>query len=174
MRTAVTGVLGLAHVPEPIRSLHALDRIDYVDLFTLHTSEATDWSAERWARAVLEEGRAARRFAFIPWRVLLGLRLGPSHAPGYVHGWRIASSDDDWIRLEAASWLMTCNAVGHVADGEVSVALFVRYDHPLAARWWPVLSIVHRQAMPVILRQGRQALTSRSAERPHQPVGASR
>src|SRR5439155_15311894 len=118
MSATVTGVVGLDQVPEPTRSLHRLDRVDYVDLFTLDTAAATDRSAEQWARAVLEKGQAARRFAFIPWRLLLGLRLGPSYAPGYVHGWRIAGSGDDWIRLEAASWLMTCNAVGHVADGQ--------------------------------------------------------
>ena len=161
MRPPVDGVVGLEHVPEPIRSRHRLDRVDYVDLFTLHTAEATNHSPERWARAVLEEGDSARRFAFIPWRVLLGLRLGPSRAPRYVHGWKIAGGGDDWIRLEAASWLMTCHAVAQIADGEVLVALFVRYDHPVAAVWWPLLSPVHRRGMPVILTQGFQVLTRR-------------
>ena len=69
---------------------------------------------------------------------------------------------------------MTCNGVAQVADGQVSIALFVRYDHLIAAAWWSVLSIVHRQAMPVILQQGRRVLTSRSEERSHQPVGAWR
>ena len=166
MRSTVDGVVGLEHVPEPIRSRHDLDRVDYVDLFTLHTTEATTHSPERWARAVLEEGDSARRFAFIPWRVMLGLRLGPSHTPRYVHGWKIAAGGDDWIRLEAASWLMTCHAVAQIADGEVSVALFVRYDHPVAGPWWSLLSPVHRRGMPVILHQGSKVLTQR--------VGASR
>jgi hypothetical protein len=174
MTAPVTGVVGLEHVPRSIAALHSLERVDYVDLFTLHTAEATDWPAEEWARAVLEEGRAARRFAFIPWRVLLGLRLGPSYAPGYVHGWRIAAKHDDWIRLETASWLMTCNAVGHVANDQVSVALFVRYDHPVAARWWPVLSVIHRRAMPVILGQGSQVLTLRRAGGTHRRIEATR
>ena len=175
MKATVTGVVGLEHVPEPIRSLHCLDRVDYVDAFAVHTAEATNWPAERWARAVLEEGSAVRRFGFIPWRVLLGLRLGPSYAPAYVHGWRIAGGDDTWIRLEAASWLMTCNAVARVADGHVSVALFVRYDHRIAASWWPVLSPVHRRLMPVILRQGLAVLTSSdSRTQPGAPTGSAR
>ena len=172
MTAAVTSDLALESVPEPIRSLHDLDRIDYVDLSTLHTTGATRWSAEQWARAVLEEGHAARRFAFIPWRVLLGLRLGPSHLAGYVHGWRIVGRGHDWIRLRAASWLMTCNAVARVTDGEVSVALFVRYDHPITAGWWWMLSPVHRRAMPVILHQGLAVLTSGVRER--HPEGAAR
>ena len=171
MRTRITGAVGVEHVPEPIRSLHGLDRVDYADLFTLHTTSATDWSVEQWARAVLEDSQAARRFAFIPWRVLLGLRLSPSHAPRYVHGWKIAAAGDDWIRLEAASGLMTCHAVAHVAEGQVSVALFVRYDQPIAARWWSVLSVVHRRAMPVILHQGLQVLASGPTERAQRLVG---
>ena len=171
MTTAtVRSVVGREQVPEPIRALHGLDRVDYVDLFALDTTEATEWSAEQWARAVLEQGRTVRRFAFIPWRVLLGLRLGPSSVPGYVHGWSIAAANEDSIRLEATSWLMTCNAVAHVADGQVLVALFVRYDHSIAGLWWPVLSPVHRRAMPVILRQGLGSLTSRPAR--CRPVGA--
>lgn len=173
MRMETTGgVVGLEQVPEPVRSLHRLDRVDYVDLFVLYTAEATKWSAEQWARAVLEEGRAARRFAFVPWRVLLGLRLGPSRAPSYVHGWTIAESDDDRIRLEATSPLVRCNAVAHVADTHVSVALFVCYAHPFARLWWSLLSPVHRRAMPVILRQGFGVLTSEPVGRRH--VGASR
>lgn len=171
MGTSITGVVGVERVPEPIRSLHGLDRVDYADVFTLHTASAADWSAEEWARAVLEEGQAARRFAFIPWRVLLGLRLGPSHTPRYVHGWKIADGGEDWIRLEAASWLMTCHAVAQIAEGQVSVALFVRYDQPIAARWWPVLSVVHRRAMPVILHQGLQVLGSAPTEQAQRLVG---
>src|SRR5439155_3915881 len=143
-------VVGLDHVPEPMRSLHSLDRVDYVDVSTLPTPVATSWSPEQWARAVLEGGRSVRRYSFIPWRLLLGLRLGPSYTPSYVHGWRVIGRGDDWIRAEASSWLMTCNAVTLVSDADVSVALFVRYEHPLTAMWWGrMLSGVHRRLMPV-------------------------
>lgn len=174
MRSTVTGVAGLEHVPESIRSLHRLGRADYADLSTLHTPSATEHSPEEWARAVLEEGRSVRRFGFIPWRVLLGLRLGPSYAPGYVHGWRIAGGGDDWIRLETASWLMACNAVARIAEGQVSVALFVRYDHPVARPWWSLLAPVHRHLMPVILHQGHHVLTSPTAASASRPVEAVR
>jgi len=169
-----TGVVGLDRVPEPIRSLHGLDHFDYVDLFTLQTTADSDWSADQWARAVLEEGPAARRFGFLPWRALLVLRLGPSRTPSYVHGWKIAARDEDWIRLEAASWLMTCNAVVHLQGCQVSVALFVRYDNRAAAAWWPMWSRVHRRAMPIILRQGLQVLTSLPTAPAREPQGAPR
>jgi hypothetical protein len=156
-------VVAVDDVPATMRSVAAMPDADYVDVSVLPGDDATDWSAEEWARAVLESAPSARRFAFIPWRIFLGLRLGPWPSPDHVHGWKIADRGDDWLRLETASWLMTCHAVVHVEDGQGSAALFVRYDHPIAALWWPPLSTVHRRAMPVILRQGQHVLRARKA-----------
>ena len=148
--------------PAPIRAVAAMPDADYVDVSVLRVDDADNWSPDEWARAVLESAPAARRFAFIPWRVLLGLRLGPWPSPDHVHGWRVAARGDDWVRIEAASWLMTCHAVARVEQHRVEVALLVRYDHPLAALWWPAISVAHRLAMPVILRQGAHALRERT------------
>ena len=161
-RTSVAvSVVDGDEIPATMRAAAAMPDADYVDLSVLAADDATDWSPEEWARAVLEEGPSVRRFGFIPWRVMLGLRLGPWPSPDTVHGWTIAGRGDDWLRLETASWLMTCHAVVHVADGQVSAALFVRYDNPVAAPWWSLLSNVHRRAMPVILRQGADVLRAR-------------
>src|SRR5437868_3242415 len=138
-------------VPATMRSVAAMPDADYIDVSVLAADDATEWSPEDWARATLESAPSARRFAFIPWRMFLGLRLGPWPSPDTVHGWKIAGRGDDWLRLETASWLMTCHAVVVVQDGRLSAGLFVRYDHPIAAVWWPALSIVHRRAMPVLL-----------------------
>jgi hypothetical protein len=157
---SVSTVVGLTNVPDAIRCLDTLARPDYVDLVTATTSGATDTSAEEWARTVLEDtstGRSAPRL----WR-LLGLRLGPTPSTDHVQGWRIADRGDDWIRMEASSWCMTAHAVVQVADGQVSVALFVRYDRPIAALIWPAVSVMHRRAVPVMLRQAMKARGSRS------------
>ena len=128
---------------------------DYVDLCTVTTSEATDKSPEDWARAALE-GTPTGRSAPSLWR-LLGLRLGPRHSPDYVQGWKIADRGDNWIRLETASWFMTAHAVVHVDEAHVSVALFLRYDWPIAALVWRPVSIIHRRAVPAMLRQAFKA-----------------
>jgi hypothetical protein len=86
------------------------------------------------------------------WRQL-GLRLGPPQSPDYVQGWKIAARGDNWIRLETTSSLMTAHAVVHVDERHVALALFVRYDQPLAASVWPPVSIMHRRAVPAMLRQ---------------------
>jgi hypothetical protein len=143
-------VVGLGNVPEGLRSHSAMDSPDYADLTTV-TVGATHKSPEEWARAALEEtptGRSAPRL----WRAL-GLRLGPPNSPGYVQGWKIGDRGDDWIRIEAASSFMTGRAVVQVDDGQVSLALFVRYNQPIAAFVWPPVSVMHRRAMPTLLRQ---------------------
>ena len=50
---AVSTAVGLRNLPEAIRSLGALANPDYVDLYTVTTSEATEKSPEDWARAAL-------------------------------------------------------------------------------------------------------------------------
>jgi hypothetical protein len=152
---AVSTVVGLPNVPESIRSLDTLASPDYVDLCTVTTSEATDKSPEEWARAVLEDTPLGRSAPTL-WR-RLGLRLGPQHSPDHVQGWKIAARGDNWIRLETASSLITSHAVLHVDDGQLSLALFVRYDQPLAARVWPPVSDMHRRAVPDMLRQALRA-----------------
>ena len=147
-------VVGLDNVPKGIRRLGAMVSPDYVDLSTV-TIGATDKSPEEWARAVLEETPTGRSAPFL-WRAL-GLRLGPPNSPGYVQGWKIADRGDDWVRIEAASCFMTGHAVVQLDDRQLSVALFVRYDRPIAALIWPPVSVVHRRAMPVLLRQALRA-----------------
>src|SRR5262245_6051251 len=149
-------------VPAAIRPLSSLDRVDYVDLFTVVTDGRVGRSPEQWARAGLEE--AAGLAGQFVWRVLCGLRLEPQPSPDHVAGWKVADRSDRWIRLEAVSWFMTAQIVVQVDDEEVSVATFIRYDLPVAALLWPALSIGHRRAMPGLLRNMVRAMAH---GRPH-------
>ena len=40
----------------------------------------------------------------------------------------------------------------HVDEGHVSFATFVCYHKPMAALVWPAVSIIHRRAVPELLR----------------------
>ncbi len=150
-------VLEQRNVPEAIRSLSTLASHDYVDLFTVTTSAAEDWSPEQWARAGIDY--AAGLAGQFVWRVLLGLRLERRPQPDYLAGWRIVSRGDNRIVLEAASWLLTAQIVVQVGAGQVSVATFIRYDRAMAAIVWLPLSVGHRRAMPGLLRQAVRILT---------------
>jgi hypothetical protein len=159
--TVLTAV-GPTTIPEAIRCLDTLVSPDYVDFFTAASSGATNRSAEGWARAALEDTPTGRS-APVLWR-LLGLRLAPTPSPDCVQGWTIASRGEDWIRIEATSWFMTAHAVVHVHDEHVSLALFIRYDRPIAALIWPPVSVMHRRGVPVMLHQALKAHASRSTD----------
>ena len=145
-------------VPEATLALSTMAEPDYVDLFTGSAPGAADQSAEEWARVALEGASPTARF--IIWQVLCGLRLDTQPSPTRVAGWNIADSGDDWIRLEAASWFMSCEAVVRVEDDRLSVALLVHYDRG-GAMIWPVLSIGHRRAMPGLLYHAVRRMSRR-------------
>jgi hypothetical protein len=150
----MTTIVQQRNVPEAIRSLSTLAKIDYVDLFTVTTSAAGDRSPEQCARAGIED--AAGVGGQFVWRVILRLRL--ERRPDHVAGWKIADRGDSWIVLEAASSILTAQVVVQVGDREMSVATFIHYDKPIAALVWPALSIGHRRAMPGLLRHTARLL----------------
>ncbi|MGO9857329.1 MAG: hypothetical protein ACLPYY_20085 [Acidimicrobiales bacterium] len=164
--TVVT-VVGVANISEEVRSFAALDEANYADLFTATTDGAANWSAEQWARAVLEETPTGRSAPLL-WR-LLGLRLGPTPSTDHVQGWKIADGGDGWIRVETASWCMTAHAVVTVEGPRVSLALFLRYDRPEAALIWPAVSVLHRRGVPVMLRQALSIQRARGSATSHLP-----
>jgi hypothetical protein len=164
---SVATVVGLDNIPDAIRRLDTLASPDYVDLFTATTSGVIDRSAEEWARAVLEDTPTGRSAPSL-WR-LLGLRLGPTPSPGYVQGWKIADRGQDWIRIEATSWFMTAHAVVHADHGQVSVALFLRYDRPIAALIWRPVSVMHRRGVPAMLGQALKVHSARRSDIPPGP-----
>lgn len=172
------GLSGMEHVlvlqersvPGAIRSLSTLARPDYVDLFTVTTSEAEGVSPERWARATVEAAGIGGQFV---WRVLCGLRLERRTSPDYVGGWKIADRGDSWIRLEAASWFMTAHLVLKIGEGRLSVATFIRYDRPVAALVWPPLSAGHRFLMPGLLRHTVSVMRRSHSQGRHEPRRSS-
>jgi len=155
---AVPPVAWQRDVPESIRSLVGLTSPDYVDLFTARTNEASEKSAEDWARVALEEAPDHLRLAVVlAQRLVLGLRLGPRRSPDYILGWKIADRGDSWVRTEAASWMMTASLVFKVDEAELSVATSVRYDRRMAALVWPPISIVHRKVGLALMRRAQRA-----------------
>lgn len=146
-------------VPEAILALSTITNPDYVDLFTLTTSDASDWSSEQWARAAFEDvAGLSGQFIF---RVLLGHRLKWRPSWEYVAGWKIADRGDGWLRLEAHSWMLTGHLVVQVDHEEVSLATFVRYHRPTGSRIWSLLSKVHRHVAPGFLRDTHKVLQAR-------------
>jgi hypothetical protein len=145
-------------VPESIRSLGGLANPDYLDLFTATTNEASEKPAVDWARVVLEGAPYyIRPGVFVAQRLLLGLRLGPRRSPDYIIGWKIADRGEGWVRIEAASWMMTASLVFKVDEVGLSMAAFFRYDRRMAALVWPPISIAHRKVGLALMRRALRA-----------------
>jgi hypothetical protein len=162
MDDTVLTAVGLCEIPESIREHDTLASPDYVDVFTVPASGLAGRSPEEWARAVLEETPAGRSAPAL-WR-RLGLQLGPTPSAEHVQGLKIAARGDDWIRLETASWFMTAHGIVHIDDHQLSLALLIRYDHPIASLVWMPESAMHRRAVPVMLRQALSSHDTQSSD----------
>jgi hypothetical protein len=146
----ITHAAGGLNVPESARALSSLADANYADYFALTTDSSTDATPEQWARAMFGDvPDVGERFI---WRGLLGLRLSPGRSPDTVAGWRIGERGNGWIRLEAASWLLSANLVVQAVDRQISLGTFIRYERRLGGRVWRPLSRVHRLLAPRVLR----------------------
>jgi hypothetical protein len=143
----VDRAVGVRTIPESVRALSSMPHIDYADRFSLAVD--VDATPERWARAMFGDVPSAAEVLI--WRGFLGLRLSRERSPATVAGWRIGGRDQDWIRLEAASWFLSANLLVRAAGGRVSLTTFLRYDRRLAGWVWPPLSAVHRRLVPGVL-----------------------
>ncbi|WP_141810925.1 hypothetical protein [Nocardia bhagyanarayanae] len=158
-RDAELPVFQQHRIPEAILALGTVADPDYIDLFTLVTGDAGDWSPEQWARAAFGDV-ASLRAQFI-WRVLLGMRLARRRSPDHVAGWRIAARGDNWITLAAPSWMLTGNLVIHIDGEHMSLATIINYDRPIAGRIWTRLSAVHRSLAPGLLRDAHATVRAK-------------
>lgn len=137
-------------VPAEIRTVQGLGNPDYGDCFTIVTKGAAAHTPEEWARAVVEAIDPVARF--LVWQVAAGLRLEPSPSPDRVAGWKIGARGENWIRFEASSWCLTAHAVLWVERDAVSLALFVRDDRFPARLIRSPITMLHRRAVPMLLR----------------------
>jgi hypothetical protein len=84
-------------VPADLRELSTLPTIDYADAFLVGTSAHPDWTAERWAVAVLEEAPMATRAQLLAGWSALGLKGAESDQS--VLGWDVRRRSADAVLL---------------------------------------------------------------------------
>jgi hypothetical protein len=158
-RAATSTVRWGREVPAAIRSLSALAEADYADIVTATIDKTQSRTPEQLIRAALKGVPRALLF-FMPFvqRAFLGLRLKLRPSPDRLLGWKIADRGESWMRIEAASWLLTAHVVMHLDEGQMSFASFVRYDRRAAAFVWPPVSLIHRQVALALVRSATRVL----------------
>jgi hypothetical protein len=128
-----------------MRALSTLGRADYADFFSATIPPGQRKSAEGWARQTLDVSSGSLRgLALAVQRAVLGLHLQPDN-PKHILGWEISGQDEDWIRLSAASRLLSAELVFTVASEQLWVSTFLRYDRPPAALIWLLATPAHRR-----------------------------
>jgi hypothetical protein len=84
-------------VPQDVRDLSTLSRIDYADAFLVDTSAHPNWTPQRWAVAVLEQAPAATRAQLLAGWAALGLK--EAGTKDTVLGWDVRRRSDDVLLL---------------------------------------------------------------------------
>jgi hypothetical protein len=124
-------------VDAAILAFSTLAEIQHSDAHLLRTSRAADRTAEKWARAIMEDVPADLRARLErAWQVI-ALRLAPRGTPHTIAGWSIAQACPDYVLLHADS------AVGFEgqllfrrSDRGVLLATFVQFHDPSARTVW--------------------------------------
>ena len=143
-------------VPDAVRALSSLTRIDYADRCTLGTEVVA--TPEQWARAMF--GAVPSAAEQLIWRGVLGLRLSRGRSPVTVGGWRIGGGGSDWIRLETASRSLTAEMLVQTGDGAVAWTTCLRFDRLPGRAVWAPASAVHRRLVPGVLRAAATRLAA--------------
>ena len=144
------------NVSEAIRSLSTMESPDYVDVFTV-ASGVADRSQERWGPY-----RGRRRVPLGSGGRLEGALRPASRVAAVAGAPRRVEDRRSRRQLDQDGGELMVHdrhIVFHVDEGCVSFATFVCYDNPVAALVWPAVSIVHRRAVPGLLRAGVKRLS---------------
>lgn len=117
-------------------------RVDYADAFVLSTQKHPDWTAETWARAVLEGAPAATRAELTAGWAALGLPATNSSAS--VLGWVIRHRTSERVLLGRDSRIGMPGELlfERRADG-LLFATFVHHRTPATRAVWAAVRRTH-------------------------------
>jgi hypothetical protein len=132
-------------------------RCDYADAFEIEVPASDAWTAEQWARHVVEGAPpAVRRTIVFAHRFVLGLRLAPASSPDHVLGWDIEENRPGVLRLAAASPFMRAEIVARRLErSRIRLTTLGHYTRPVPGRLiWVAVGPVHRRFAPYLLEHG--------------------
>jgi hypothetical protein len=149
-------------VPDDVRELGTLPRIDYADAFLVDTSAHPDWTAERWAKAVLEEAPAATRAQLLSGWLALGLKSaesGPS-----ILDWAVRSSAPDAVLLGRDSRIgMPAELLFTLRPEGLLFGTLVQHRTPATRAVWAAVLRTHVRTVLGLLERAASADATESA-----------
>jgi hypothetical protein len=149
-------------VPDDVRDLGTLPRIDYADAFLVDTSAHPDWTAERWAKAVLEEAPAVTRAQLLSGWLALGLKSAESRPS--ILDWAVRSSAPDKVLLGRDSRIgMPAELLFTLRPEGLLFGTFVHYRTPATRAVWAAVLRTHVRTVLQLLERAASADATESA-----------
>jgi hypothetical protein len=147
------GTVRQVAVPPGARALSTLSRIDYEDAFLVDVP-TREWTAEQFARAILEDAPISIRRTLMSGWLAIGLKLGGSRSERFVLGWEVRRNTPDFVLLAADSRIgMPGELLFKRQQHTLLFATFVQQDNHLARATWAGVEPVHVQVVRHVLAQ---------------------
>ena len=149
-------------VRDDVRELSTLPRIDYADAFLVDTSAHPEWTAERWAKAVLEEAPAATRAQLLSGWLALGLK--PAESGPSILDWAVRSSPPDAVLLGRDSRIgMPAELLFTLRPEGLLFGTFVHHRTPATRAVWATVIGTHVRTVLGLLERAASADATESA-----------
>lgn len=133
-------------------ALTTLLRVDYHDTFAFAHGDASQRSAECWARKILEHAPHHVRVGLLRGWAALGLELDARPSAERVLGWQIRANDDDALLLGARSRLgMRGELLIRREANVVSLSTLIQHERLLSRVVWWFVAGAHRRVVPRVL-----------------------
>jgi Protein of unknown function (DUF2867) len=149
-------------VPDDVRELSTLPRVDYADAFLVDTSAHPDWTAERWAKAILDDAPAAMRAQLLSGWLALGLKSaesGPS-----ILDWAVLSSAPDSALLGRGSRIgMPAELLFTLRPEGLLFGPLVQHRTPATRAVWAAVLRTHVRTVLELLERAASSDATESA-----------
>ncbi|WP_067690518.1 hypothetical protein [Nocardia jejuensis] len=158
--TAVEAV----EVDAELLAFSTLEDIHHGDAHLLFTDYSGDYSAEQWARIILENVPGETRIALERAWQIIALRLRAVGTAHTVAGWPIAHVDPEYVLLHTASdFGFEGQLLFRRNENSVLLATFVRFHDPAARAVWDRALPAHLGFVRTLLAASADRLADTSA-----------
>jgi hypothetical protein len=145
-------------LPPAARALSTLARIDYSDAFLVESGSAQQWSAEQWARAVLEDAPVAIRTKLLLGWSTIGLKPATR---GSLLGWAIRVNTPAFVLLGRGSLIGMPGELLFKSEPEgLLFATFVHHANHVARAVWAAVEPAHVRIVRHLLEQAGRRITA--------------
>jgi hypothetical protein len=148
--------INIQHVAVPVamRQLCTLARIDYEDAFRIENVAPEQWTAIRWAEAILSEAPMAIRAKLLVGWTAIGLKTSMRASQGSILGWEIKAITDDFVLFGRSSFIgMPGQLLFKREQDALWFATFVQQDNRIARAVWAATEPQHLPMVRFLLEQ---------------------